>query len=1006
LIQKEGFIPWYEILCAGVKLVKPKSSTPELPLIIGFDAEWIEEPKEPSDDPDADDPRDPDALPGNLVLSYQYACRFGGHEWSEIVYTKAGARIRFPDLGERELARYPDRVRFADLLGEAISAGTKPGRLRQWPKHVIAAAHWTRADLSAMADFGAIKSEFDGVQKTYVTMKRRYKARTTFGKRSRTFDVTLVDTQLLVPGSSQSLATLGKMYGFEKLDPGRAETRAGEPYIEHMDWLLADDPAHYEAYAIKDAQICALHVEKMLIFARDELGLDLRKPPVTLGSLAVKYLEKRWAHEGIDPGAVNGFKLVKGREFNRNTGKGYLTNKARRYRPRYRLHEKLAEQCFHGGRNECFWYGPTSEMSPDLYAPVMDDWDGERWIGEILFREFDLAAAYATALASLCIPDYDNARTTTDPADFRPDELGFARVRFSFPPETTRFPCLPVIASDERGLVYPLNGEAYVTAPEIVLALQMGAEITILDGVVIPWVEDSPQPFELVIRELSRRRSEHPKGSLQNEMFKQLGNSLYGKLGQGIKGTTSYNTRDDKRIEIGPSQITNPYLAAHVTGLIRALVSELIASVPDRWTVVSVTTDGFVTNAPLSGIRMDGPVASFLTGVRSRLTEEPMTQWRYDGDRGLLEIKYEAARLLPWRTRGVATLTREWDFSVTHVCSSRPRPSSGACPFSDFCPVSCPCPFFCAALAPLCPIPQPAPTTQAVKTGPGPNGPANPKNAPKAKLARGGMREPSGTKDANAWFVRTALTREPRQKYASKEPLPFPEAHRKNADHRFRETERAINFEYDFKRQPVDPFPQFLPLPSLGPDEDPQIVQHLTLGTIPWSTVAEFNAARDLFDQWRHKHGGQLKTKADWRRWEEFQAGTIASQSGVRRGKGGLVGQALRIFRHAYVKAAWGLPGGSYKRAAESLTAASYPTKEQDFKNALRHKSPLPEHAIPADAPGIRELVRALLSIWPEFEWKRLVFDPEPDYLRQTGPVPHPPGPENGGNPGEFQTAV
>jgi hypothetical protein len=266
----------------------------------------------------------------------------------------------------------------------------------------------------------------------------------------------------------------------------------------------------------------------------------LRKPPLTLGSLAVKYLEERWQLEGIDPGAVNGFKLVQRREFNRNTSKGYLTKKTRRYRPRYLLHENLAKQCFHGGRNECFCYGPTSEMNVALYSPWEQDWDGERWIGEILFREFDLASAYATALASLRIPDYDRARTTTDPADFRPDQLGFARVTFSFPPETTRFPCLPVVASDERGLVYPLSGEAYVTAPEIALARHMGAEITVLDGVVIPWAEDSPRPFELVIRELSRRRAEHPKGSLQNEMFKQLGNSLYGKLGQGIKGMTSY----------------------------------------------------------------------------------------------------------------------------------------------------------------------------------------------------------------------------------------------------------------------------------------------------------------------------------------------------------------------------------------------------------------------------------------------------------------------------------
>ena len=78
------------------------------------------------------------------------------------------------------------------------------------------------------------------------------------------------------------------------------------------------------------------------------------------------------------------------------------------------------------------------------------------------------------------------------------------------------------------------------------------------------------------------------------------------------------------------------------------------------------------------------------------------------------------------------------------------------------------------------------------------------------------MREPPGTKDANTWFVRTALTREPGQKYASKEPLPFPVAHRQAADHRFRDTEQAVNFEYDFKRQPVYPVPKFLSVPFPG----------------------------------------------------------------------------------------------------------------------------------------------------------------------------------------------
>src|SRR5215831_16478861 len=91
-----GFTAPYEIPYEGPKPEEPKPSRSELPLIIGFDAEWIEEPEEPSDDPEADDPPDPETLPQNLVLSYQYACRFAGHEWCGIVYTRAGLRIRFP----------------------------------------------------------------------------------------------------------------------------------------------------------------------------------------------------------------------------------------------------------------------------------------------------------------------------------------------------------------------------------------------------------------------------------------------------------------------------------------------------------------------------------------------------------------------------------------------------------------------------------------------------------------------------------------------------------------------------------------------------------------------------------------------------------------------------------------------------------------------------------------------------------------------------------------------
>ena len=116
-----------------------------------------------------------------------------------------------------------------------------------------------------------------------------------------------------------------------------------------------------------------------------------------------------------------------------------------------------------------------------------------------------------------------------------------------------------------------------------------------------------------------------------------------------------------------------------------------------------------------------------------------------------------------------------------------------------------------------------------------------------------------------------------------------------------------------------------------------------------------------------------LKTIADWHRWCEYRSGSSASRAGVRRSTKGTVEQARKLVVRAYRHGQWGLPGGNYKQAAERLTAAGYPTKEQDFKNAGRAKGKLPEHVIPADAEGVADFVTVIASIWPEFEWRRLV---------------------------------
>ena len=856
-------------------------------LIIGFDAEWV---TEVTNHPDADVDGDCDCdarpsleqIPRNRILSYQYACRYKGHEWSGIVYTRACARIRYPDKPRAEIEKCPDRIGFAELMAIAIADGIEKKQLTRWPKKIAAAAHWTRGDLSAMADFARIKGKFDGVQKTYVTLGDAFLAQVNVGGHIRAFQVSLVDTLLLVPGSAKSLSAVGDLYEFSKLDPGSKEVVRSDgnteriPYIERMDLLLADNLELYERYAIRDAEISARHTHEVWRFANEELSLNLSSPPITLGALAARNLVQSWSARGIDIDAVLDGRVERIKLFDANRRRR-VTVYERWHSHRFTINEKLAELCFHGGRNECFSYGPTIDTKVEATPP---------------FREFDLISAYAVAMASIRMPDWKGMYDSTDVAQFGAGLLGIARVSFRFP-TGTRFPSLPVVAPDDYGLVYPLEGEAYATANEIAVARHQGAEIEILDGVIVPWRDDGPRPFMLEIDELQRRRNQHPKGSLSNEMFKQLANSIYGKLGQGIKGTSVYDTRTDGRSTIGRCEITNAFLAGYVSGSIRALISELIAGIPSNRAVVSVTTDAFITNAEIGEISMGGPVATSLSGIKQNLM----------GDTALLETKFEARQLLPWRTRGVSTLIA----------------SDGA----------------------------------------------------KPKLARGGMREPGSMSlnDANDWFAQRMLLRQPGDKWSSRDPLSFPKAHRANADHVFQQVTRTVNFEFDMKRRPINSVPRYVSVPA---DRD-LIVQHLAFETAPWLTVDEFVETRQRFDQWRLKCPAQLRTTADWRLWLAYRNGSDASLAGVHRSSKGPIDQARRLVVRAYRFRRWGLPGGDYRGAAARLTQAGYPTTEQDFKNAGRAKRRLAEHLIPADAEGVRDFVAAVVSIWPEFEWRRLV---------------------------------
>jgi len=215
------------------------------------------------------------------------------------------------------------------------------------------------------------------------------------------------------------------------------------------------------------------------------------------------------------------------------------------------------------------------------------------------------------------------------------------------------FPSLPV-RTENYGLCYPLQGQTYCTGSEIEVALAQGASIEILIGVIFDWVKDSKPIFVDFMTNIRNQRNASVKGSFEEKLWKEIGNSLYGKMAQGLVGKTAFDVQKGISSKVPASLITNPYFAAHITGLARAVLSEILARLPHDKIVVSATTDGFLTNATLDEVDLSGPLCQrFLEKLK--LIDPSSTC--------ILELKHAARQLLVIKTRGQITVERLGDES-------------------------------------------------------------------------------------------------------------------------------------------------------------------------------------------------------------------------------------------------------------------------------------------------------------------------------------------------------
>jgi hypothetical protein len=137
----------------------------------------------------------------------------------------------------------------------------------------------------------------------------------------------------------------------------------------------------------------------------------------------------------------------------------------------------------------------------------------------------------------------------------------------------------------------------------------------------VDYVPNSPRPFEEFARKISRiRKDAKSRGDrVLDRLAKEVGNSAYGKIAQAVASQRSipddvesrrvFDVETDTMRELGPSRISQPMLAAFITGAVRAVVCEALARIhTDHW-IGSVTTDGFLSTAAVETIDQGGPIA-------------------------------------------------------------------------------------------------------------------------------------------------------------------------------------------------------------------------------------------------------------------------------------------------------------------------------------------------------------------------------------------------------------
>jgi hypothetical protein len=107
-------------------------------------------------------------------------------------------------------------------------------------------------------------------------------------------------------------------------------------------------------------------------------------------------------------------------------------------------------------------------------------------------------------------------------------------------------------------------------------------------------------------------------------MYKEIGNSIYGSLVRGMNNKLKLNNKTGEMSRIPAHFLSNPIISSWVTGFIRSIIGECLHSIHQLGgKIVSVTTDGFITDIIDLESKLNGVLFSVFKNLRRDISGDP-----------------------------------------------------------------------------------------------------------------------------------------------------------------------------------------------------------------------------------------------------------------------------------------------------------------------------------------------------------------------------------------------